>query len=81
MLTLSSIMYLIFLIKDTRGPWSDNDHGRDQSSINMLGAFSFYNVIDVFKTCLKRREYYIRSILMLLILTMLFNLSTICKLD
>ena len=69
-------LYIMLLIKDTRGPYSDNSQ---RQSYDILGAFSFWNVIDVFKTFFKRRENNVRMILMLLVLAMLFNRSTISK--
>ena len=66
------MIYIIFLIKDTRGPFSDNS---ETQSINCLGVFSIFNVVEVFKTCFKRRPGYTRGIILFLILTMLFNLA------
>ena len=70
-------MYVAVFIQDTRGPYS-NCQDRPQS-YDFIGAFSIWNVIEVFKTCFKARDNYARPILMLLITAMLFNLSTICK--
>ena len=67
----------MFFINDTRGPYS-NCMERNQS-YDIIGAFSIWNVVEVFKTCFKLRDNYARPILMLLISAMLFNLSTICK--
>ena len=73
------ILYLVILIKDTRGGTISNENDfieQDESMNNCLGAFSISNVIKVFKTCFKKRSGYIRGIILLLILTMLFNMGT-----
>ena len=75
-LTFLAMLYVILFITDTRGPYSPMT---ETESFDLIGAFSIFNVMDVFKTCLKRRENYIRAIMMLLIMAMLFNLSTISK--
>ena len=67
-------MYVIFMIKETRGPFSDNEN--ETQSINCLGVFSVFNVLEVFKTCFRRRQGYVRGMILLCILTMLFNLAT-----
>ena len=67
------------MIKDTRGGTISNENDfieQDESMNNCLGAFSISNVIKVFKTCFKKRSGYIRGIILLLILTMLFNMGT-----
>ena len=66
------MIYIIFLIKDTRGPFSNNS---ETQTMNYLSVFSIFNVLEVFKTCFKRRHGYTRAIILLLILTMLFNLA------
>jgi len=73
--TFISAVYVMLFINDTRGPYS-NCTERNQS-FDIIGAFSIWNVIEVFKTCFKSRDNYARPILMLLISAMLFNLSTI----
>merc|ERR1719189_1065883 len=72
--TFLSILYVAFFIRDTRGPYSEFPQ---QESYDFIGAFSIWNVVEVFKVCFKARDNYVRSILMLLIFAMLFNLSTI----
>ena len=66
------MIYIIFLIKDTRGPFSNNS---ETQNMNYLSVFSIFNVLEVFKTCFKRGYGYTRAIILLLILTMLFNLA------
>ena len=73
-LTVLAICYVFFLIKDTRGPWAENNH---EQSFDCLGAFSIQNVVDVFKTCFKKRDHYIRSIFILLLLATLSWLATV----
>jgi len=70
--TFLGMIYIIFLIKDTRGPFSNNS---ETQTMNYLSVFSIFNVLEVFKTCFKRRYGYTRAIILLLILTMLFNLA------
>lgn len=72
------MLYVLFVIKDTRGPYSQLESS-PQVSYDIMGAFSIWNIIEVFKAFLKPRENYNRMIMMLLVLGMLFNLSTICK--
>lgn len=72
------MLYVMFIIKDTRGPYSVLTTS-SQASYDILGAFSIWNLLEVFKAFFKPRENYVRMIMMLLVLGMLFNLSTICK--
>ena len=74
--TFLSILYVTIFIRDTRGPYSEFP---ERQSYDFIGAFSIWNVIEVFKTCFKSRDNYVRSILLLLISAMLYNMSTICK--
>ena len=74
--TFLSILYVTIFIRDTRGPHSEFP---ERQSYDFIGAFSIWNVIEVFKTCFKSRDNYVRSILLLLISAMLYNMSTICK--
>ena len=74
--TFIGMLYIIFFIKDTRGPYSDQETNQ---SGHFCDVFSIINVIEVFKTCFKRRAGYIRGIILFLILTMLFNLATFGK--
>ena len=74
--TFLSILYVAIFIRDTRGPYSEFP---EQQSYDFIGAFSIWNVIEVFKTCFKSRNNYVRSILLLLISAMLYNMSTFCK--
>ena len=71
------MVYVTFFIRDTRGPYSDFP---ERESYDFIGAFSIWNVIEVFRVCFKSRANFVRPILMLLITAMLYNLSTICKL-
>ena len=73
-LTFGSMMYTMLMIKDTRGPWSDQ--GSDQS-FEVCNAFSIFNVIEVFKVCFKSRPNHGRAVILLLIAAMLFNVSTL----
>ena len=63
-----SILYLIFFIKDSRTP--------TESSTNCCSAFSLVNVINVFKTCFKKRPGYERMIILFLIMNMIFCMGT-----
>ena len=76
--TLLSILYVAVFIKDTRGPYSENSQ---QQSYDLIGAFSIWNITEVFKTSFKQRANYGRSILVILITAMLYNVSTISKLS
>ena len=73
-LTFGSMLYTMVMIKDTRGPFSDQGAGQ---SFEVCNAFSIFNVIEVFKVCFKRRENHGRAIILLLIGAMLFNVSTL----
>ena len=68
------MLYTLLMIKDTRGPWSDQGAGQ---SLEVCNAFSIFNVIEVFKVCFKKRDNHGRSVILLLITAMLFNLSTL----
>jgi hypothetical protein len=70
-------LYVALVIKDTRGPRSDHPTAELTNSRSIL---SIHNVIDVLRTCFKQRETYIRSVILLLIMGMLLNLSTISAL-
>ena len=70
-----AIIYVALVIKDTRGPFS-NQGNSGQSRGNCLSAFSIFNVINVFKICFKKRHNFKRTIILLLIIAMLFNINT-----
>ena len=69
-----AIIYVALVIKDTRGPLSNQ--GNSGQSRNCLSAFSIFNVINVFKICFKNRHNFKRTIILLLIIAMLFNINT-----
>lgn len=73
-MTFGSMLYTMLMIKDTRGPYSDQGAGQ---SFEVCNAFSIFNVIEVFRVCFKRRENHGRAIILLLIAAMLFNVSTL----
>ena len=67
-LFILSILYLVFFIKDSRTP--------TENSASCCSAFSLVNVINVFKTCFKKRPGYERMIILFLIMNMIFCMGT-----
>ena len=75
--TLLSILYVAIFIRESRGPYSE--FSDKQLSYDFSGVFSFWNVRAALKACFKSRNNYVRPILILLILSMLYHSSTNCK--
>lgn len=73
--TFLGSLYLALFITDTRGPRSSHQPTNEELTDDRH-PLSIHNVVDVFKTCFKSRPHRLRSVILLLILAMLLNLST-----
>jgi len=76
------ILYVVFKIKDTRGPGSDYcypDSEMEPIQASALRRYmsivDFHQLIDVFRVSFKRREHNLRRVIVILIFLMLLNVT------
>ena len=81
LLNLFALLYIVIFVKETRGP---NATYGPLTVINPVQdrtkLVTFQHVADVFKTCFKPRENKARRMILLLIFSMILNLSIFSKL-
>ena len=76
------ILYIYFIIKDTRGPHSDFCNPNSEMEVDNRGTIRRYlsiidinQLIDVFRVTFKKRDYQLRSIILTLVSLMLLNVT------
>jgi len=76
------ILYIVFKIKDTRGPGSDYcypdsemDDVQTSTLRRYLSIVDFHLLFDVFRVSFKRREHNFRRVIIILIFLMLLNVT------
>jgi len=76
------ILYIAFLITDTRGPSSDYSDPELEMSSSQPSTFKryismidFHQMVDVFRVTFKKREHNFRRVILILIMLMLLNIT------
>ena len=76
------VLYISFVITDTRGPNSDYCYPNSELDVETRGTvwrylsiFDIHQFIDVFKVTFKKREHNLRSVILILVSMMLINFT------